>query len=101
MKRTFTKQILLSAVVIFLVGAVLGIVSVLLGGSFLRATDNLDNPVISFDFSTPEPTPEPYNMYDDFFGMDIFDIFEQFGLDDDFFSPYGGSSGNGSNGQIY
>ncbi len=98
MKKTVTKQIFLIAVIIFIVGAVLGIVSAVSGGSFLRASDNLDNGIISFEFSTPEPTPAPYNMYDDFFGTDIFDIFEQFGLDGDDFMPYGNGGGSG---QIY
>lgn len=102
MKKTLTKYIFFAAVGIFLAGAILAMVSLIMGGNFLRATNNIekyinDDSIMSFDFSTPEP----HGMYDDFFGTDIYDIFEQFGLDEDDFMPYESDEGIGNSGKLY
>lgn len=110
MKKSFTKPVLLFALIIFLLGILFGIIGSALGGNVFRASANINhvmggNSVIKFEFSTPEPTAVPYtDPFEEFFGSsDIFDIFEEFGMGEDFMMPYGGYSETipGNSGKIY
>ena len=108
--KKYTKTILFISLIIFIVGLLFSVVGSALGGNFFRATSNIsrfmDDTVIRFEFATPAPTAVPYtNPFDEFFGSgsDIFDIFEEFGMGDDFFSPYGSQYGTppSNPGKIY
>jgi len=108
--KKYTKTILLISLIAFIVGVLFSVAGSALGGNFFRATSNINrlmenNNIITFEFATPAPTAVPYtDPFDEFFGgSDIFDIFEEFGMGDDFFSPYGNQYGapSQSPGKIY
>ena len=112
MKNSYTKPVLIFALIIFLIGIIFAAIANAKGGNYFRASSNIDrlisdNAVIKFEFSTPVPTEAPRSDYYDIFGgsdlEDIFDIFEEFGLDDDILSPYGGGydTAPGAPGKIY
>lgn len=110
MKKSFTKPVLLFALIIFLLGILLGILGSAMGGNAFRASANIDRLLgddrkIKFEFSTPQPTAVPYSdPFEEFFGgSDVFDIFEEFGMGEDFLSPYGGyyDTYPGNSGKIY
>ena len=109
--KKLTKPVLFTALITFLAGVFFSVIAAFMGGNVFRASANIDrfmsdSNIIQFEFATPEPTAVPYtDPFDAFFGDsdDIFDIFEQFGMGDDFISPYGGyyDTNPGNSGKIY
>ncbi len=108
--KKYTKPALLAALVIFIIGVLFALSAIATGGNYFRAMANIDrlmseNAAIKFEFATPEPTAIPYtDPFEEFFGgSDMFDIFEQFGMGDDFMMPYGGYNqpNPGISGKIY
>lgn len=109
MRKAFFKPVLIFAGIVFLCGLLTGLTGSLMGGNPFRASANIkqitdDESIINFDYNiTTEATPVPHN--NDYYGdgfysspdifsdPDIYDFFEEFGMDgfDEFFSPYGGS----------